>query len=149
MNYIVTIRETLIKTVEIEADSPEEAEGIVSSAYRNGEYVLTAENFSEVEFDTAASVQKGEHLMDGKRKLEDLSFMLKFAEESFIGEEVIASQLRSLWTTYCLHHGLDIDAREYDDDLHELWNSVSLEEEETQNWSDFDSFGQFMCAWLV
>lgn len=76
-------------------------------------------------------------------------FLVRFAEEAFIGEEVAAAQLRSLWTAYCLHHGLDVGAREYDDDLGELWKSVSQEEEDTQNWGDFDSFSRFMCARLV
>lgn len=75
--------------------------------------------------------------------------MVRFAEEAFIGEEVAAAQLRSMWTAYCLHHGLDADTRAYDDDLRELWKSVSQEEEDTQNWGDFDSFDHFMCAWLV
>lgn len=75
--------------------------------------------------------------------------MVRFAEEAFIGEEVAAAQLRSLWTAYCLHHNLDVDTRAYDDDLRELWDSVSREEEDTPNWSNFDSFGRFMCAWVV
>lgn len=79
----------------------------------------------------------------------DFDFLLKFAEESFIGEEVVAEQFRALWTAYCLHHGLDVDTKRYDDDLRELWQAVSQDEEDTQNWSDFDSFDRFMCAWLV
>lgn len=79
----------------------------------------------------------------------EFEFLLKFAEESFIGEEVASEQLRSLWVAYCLHHDLDVDTRGYDEDLRELWNSVSKEEGDTQNWSDLDSFGDFMCSWLV
>lgn len=42
-------------------------------------------------------------------KQKELDFMLHFAREAFLDEEVCADQLRSLWTAYCLHHGLDAD----------------------------------------
>ena len=80
---------------------------------------------------------------------EEFVFLARFAEEAFIGEETVAAQLRSLWTAYCLHHNLDVDTREYDDDLRELWSSVSREEEDAPNWSDFGSFDSFMCSYLV
>ena len=79
----------------------------------------------------------------------ELNFMLHFAKEAFLDEQIYADQLRSLWTAYCLHHGLDADTKAYDDDLMEVWKAVSEEEADTANWSDFCSFGTFMCAELV
>ena len=61
-------------------------------------------------------------------KQKELDFMLHFAREAFLDEEVCADQLRSLWTAYCLHHGLDADTKAYDDDLMEVWKAVSEEE---------------------
>lgn len=57
--------------------------------------------------------------------------------------------VESLWTAYCLHHGLDADTKAYDDDLMEVWKVVAEEEADTANWSSFGSFGTFMCAELV
>lgn len=80
----------------------------------------------------------------------EFEFLLRFAAEAFIGEETVFSQLRSLWTAYCFHHDLDVDTSRYDNDLLSLWEAVTRSgEEDTQHWSDFDSFDQFMCAWLV
>ena len=82
-------------------------------------------------------------------KQKELDFMLHFAREAFLDEEVCADQLRSLWTAYCLHHGLDADTKAYDDDLMEVWKVVAEAEADTANWSSFGSFGTFMCAELV
>lgn len=53
MKYDVTITETLKMTVEIEADSREEAEQIASDNWKNSEYVLDADNFSKVSYEAA------------------------------------------------------------------------------------------------
>ncbi|MCD7955257.1 MAG: DUF3846 domain-containing protein [Lachnospiraceae bacterium] len=50
--YDVTITETLEKTVSMKADSKEEAEEKVRQGYYNSEYVLDADNFTEVDFKT-------------------------------------------------------------------------------------------------
>lgn len=50
MNYVVKIAETLEMTVPIKADSPCEAEVIARSKWTKGEYVLTADNFTDVKF---------------------------------------------------------------------------------------------------
>lgn len=47
------------------------------------------------------------------------------------------------------HHNLGVDTASYDSDLRELWESVVADEEETADWSDFDSFSTFMCRYLV
>ena len=33
-------------------------------------------------------------------------------------------QLRALWSAYCLRHNLDVDTRQYNDDLTMLWEVV-------------------------
>lgn len=48
--YEVTITETLQKTVEVEANSREEAERQVEENWNNSEYILDAEAFKGVDF---------------------------------------------------------------------------------------------------
>lgn len=48
--YDVTITETLEMTVAVEAESREEAQQIASDNWKNGEYILDAESFKDVEF---------------------------------------------------------------------------------------------------
>lgn len=86
------------------------------------------------------------HLSTKSRELE---YMKKFAQESYFDDELSRDQLRSLWTAYCLHNDLIVDTYTYDNDIMELWSVVSLGEEDTAEWSDFDSFDNFMCAHLV
>ncbi len=50
--YDVTITETLRKTVTVEAESMEEAEQIVSDQWNNSEYILDADDFIDVSFET-------------------------------------------------------------------------------------------------
>ena len=45
-----TIRETLEMTVTVEAESREEARQKVADNWKNGEYILDAESFKDVEF---------------------------------------------------------------------------------------------------
>ena len=56
--FDVTITETLRLTVRVEANSKQEAERIVSDDWKKQEYVLGAEHFAGVEFETVAA--KGE-----------------------------------------------------------------------------------------
>lgn len=48
--YDVTITETLEMTVTVEAESREEARQKVADNWKNGEYILDAESFKDVEF---------------------------------------------------------------------------------------------------
>ena len=48
--YDVTITETLKMTVTVEAESQLEAEQLVSDNWHNQEYLLDADNFTEVNF---------------------------------------------------------------------------------------------------
>ncbi|MCR0422736.1 DpnD/PcfM family protein [[Clostridium] innocuum] len=48
--YDITIRETLEMTVTVEAASREEARQIAADRWKNGEYILDADSFKDVEF---------------------------------------------------------------------------------------------------
>lgn len=48
--YDITIREMLEMTVTVEAESREEARQIVADRWKNGEYILDADSFKDVEF---------------------------------------------------------------------------------------------------
>lgn len=48
--YDVTFQETLEMTVSVEAESREEARQMVADRWKNGEYILDADSFKEVEF---------------------------------------------------------------------------------------------------
>ena len=49
MKYLVTIEETLSKTVLVEANSEEEAVDIVEDKYRHADIILDSENFCDKE----------------------------------------------------------------------------------------------------
>lgn len=49
--FDVTITEMLKMTVTVDADSPEEAERMVSDGWNNSEYILDAESFAGVGFE--------------------------------------------------------------------------------------------------
>ena len=48
--YVVKITETLSTNVEVEANSPEEAEQIVADEYHDSKHILTSEDFVDVDF---------------------------------------------------------------------------------------------------
>ncbi len=50
--YDVTITEILRKTVTVEAESMAEAEQMVNDAWHNSEYILDADDFQEVQFES-------------------------------------------------------------------------------------------------
>jgi hypothetical protein len=49
-NFIVEIKETLLKTIEIECDSKDDALEFIKSQYDNEDIVLNSNNFIDVEF---------------------------------------------------------------------------------------------------
>lgn len=51
MWWNVTIRETLVRAVAVEAEDAYAAEDIVWNRYRTGEIVLEADDFSDVELE--------------------------------------------------------------------------------------------------
>lgn len=50
--YKVTITETLQKTVEIKANSVQEAQELVERKWKDSEYILDADSFTDVKFST-------------------------------------------------------------------------------------------------
>ncbi len=79
----------------------------------------------------------------------EMEYLKEFVRQGCFDEELIRDQFRCLWTAYCLHHGLDADTSGYDNDLKKLWNTMAEDEPETADWSDYDSFDNFMCRFLV
>jgi len=55
-NFKVKITESLVMTVDIEADSREEAEQIASDRWNDSDYILDADNFVGVEFEATEDV---------------------------------------------------------------------------------------------
>lgn len=96
----------------------------------------------------------GDGYFDSENTLRDLTngkaefeYMKRFIEENDFDGETLCDQLRSLWTAYCIHHGLECDTGKYDGDLLDLWNV--MDEQDNIFWSCFDSFDNFMCKYLV
>ncbi len=88
--------------------------------------------------------------MQGKVSREaEMKYLKEFARQGCFDEEASRDQLRCLWTAYCFHHRLDADTSGYDNDLFDLWNTVAEDEAETADWSDYESFDNFMCRYLV
>ena len=79
---------------------------------------------------------------------QEIKFLRQFAFEG-VGDSIERDQLRCLWTAYCLHHDFQVDTYSYDTDLLMLWAAVSEFARDTGDWSDFDSFDNFMCKYLV
>lgn len=79
----------------------------------------------------------------------EMKYLKAFVRQGCFDEEHSRDQFRCLWTAYCLHHGLDADTSGYDNDLKELWSATAEDEAETADWSDYDSFDNFMCRFLV
>lgn len=50
MKYKVRITEVLVKVIDVEAKSYEEAEQMVHYAYKNGDIILTADDWESTEY---------------------------------------------------------------------------------------------------
>ena len=91
-------------------------------------------------------------MLDGqvsRERAQELQYIISFAEEGCFDTEAARSQLRGLWTAYCLHHNLDMDTSGYDHDLMNIWAQISATEGGAACGRVFDSFDSFMCAGLV
>lgn len=78
----------------------------------------------------------------------EFGYMKAFIIEGDFTEDVYRAQLRALWTAYCLHHNLDVDTLEYDDDLLGLWSEMH-KLGSSNGWSEYQEFTDFMCGLLV
>lgn len=79
----------------------------------------------------------------------EFGYMKAFVIEGDLADAVHRNQLLSLWTAYCLHHGLDVDTKEYDEDLASIWREIVQTDKATACLDDFEIFGLFMCKDLV
>lgn len=83
----------------------------------------------------------------------ELYFIHGFIMGTPFENEVCRDQLRCLWTAYCLRYDLTVDTAGYDNDLLGLWHTMedmgNGGEPETADRSDYDSFDEFMCRYLV
>lgn len=77
----------------------------------------------------------------------ELNYLLNFAGQSDLSEDINRDWLRMLWTSFCLHDGLTVDTAGYDGIVRRLWDVVS--EEDTADWKDFDEFDNFLAKYLV
>ena len=58
MRWEVTIRETLVRVVEVEAEDAYDAEDLVRSQYDAGDIILEADDFSDVEIEAKEAEDK-------------------------------------------------------------------------------------------
>ena len=56
--FMVTITETLKRTVEVEAGNQYEAEQTVSDGWHNSKYILGSEDFSDVNFEAEPMIDE-------------------------------------------------------------------------------------------
>lgn len=78
----------------------------------------------------------------------EYKYLLSYAEQSCLDDDECQDCLRILWTAYCLHHNLDVDTAQYDNDLLSLWNKMEAAGN-TGEWEDYDDFDNHMCSHLV
>ena len=78
----------------------------------------------------------------------EFGYMKAFIVEGDFTEDSYRTQLRALWTAYCLHQKLDVDTLGYDDDLLRLWTEMR-KLGRANGWSDHNEFDEFMCELLV
>lgn len=64
--FKVTITETLRRTVEVEADNPQEAEQMVSDGWHDSKYVLCSEDFTGVAFEAAPAAEEKDYSQEDK-----------------------------------------------------------------------------------
>lgn len=85
-------------------------------------------------------------------RVEEFRYLLVYTAQSHFDNELSRFQLRSLWTAYCFHQNIDVDTAIYDNDLLDLWNIMDKSVPAVTcdaDWSCYDRFEKFMCAYLV
>lgn len=78
----------------------------------------------------------------------EFDYMLNFVEENSFDDEMSCDWLRMLWTAFCLHQGIDVDTRDYDELLGQLWAKTEEAEDYSGDWADAASFDIFMARYL-
>lgn len=78
----------------------------------------------------------------------EFNYLLSAAKEGdYSSEPVIRNQIRSLWTTYCLHNNLDTDTQQYDTKLRQVFQAIN-ENSMTDKPFEFEAFDLFMGEYL-
>ena len=67
MKYKVEIKETLVREVEIEAESRADAEQKIEDKWKNEEIVLSSDDFSFVNYTASPVIQKVKYTLYQKR----------------------------------------------------------------------------------
>lgn len=119
-----------------------------------GEPVLTGEMLVTLLHSEGyhAGARLVERLMGGISREAEMKYLQAFAQQSDFGQEFCREQLRAIWTAYCFHQSLDVDTADYDNDLLDLWNRISKAVHAVvgnSDWSRYDKFDHYMCAYLV
>lgn len=97
--------------------------------------------------DEANTIQK---LSTQMNTVAEFDYLKKFAGGDNFDSQLLRDQLRALWTAYCCHTGFVVDTAAYDSHLRELWDVIDTKYEIcVSNWSNFEEFDGFMCAYLV
>ena len=96
-----------------------------------------------------AAAQMMESMQGTVSREAEMEYLKEFVRKGWFDEELARDQLRCLWTAYCFHQRLDVDTSGYDSGLLDLWDTMAEEEAEKAGWSDYDSFDNFMCRYLV
>jgi len=79
----------------------------------------------------------------------EYEYIIDYINSAFFDNEVCRDQLRCLWTAYCLHCDIEVDTDRYDSNLLQLWGWLLKTEEDTADWSGYESFDNYMCRYLV
>lgn len=88
--------------------------------------------------------------MNGINAASELGYIYSFVDEGFFDEELARDQLRILWTSFCLHQDIDVYTHRYDSILTCIYNYMDLDEmTDTADWSDYESFNNYMSKYLV
>lgn len=80
----------------------------------------------------------------------EYAYILKFIRESEDGEGVVyMEQLRALWTAFCLHQNIDVDAYKYDAAMLDIWGGLNKTENSAYNRFEYKKFYNAMSKYLV
>lgn len=92
---------------------------------------------------------KCKHNQFGFALIDEFAYLRGYLEQSPLDEDICRDRLRMLWTAFCLHRNYSADTSEYDGIMLELWGILCKSENGTSDWHDYNSFYNFMTAYLV
>lgn len=71
-----------------------------------------------------------------------------YVEQVCFDEEICRDRLRMLWTSYCLHHNIDVDRLTYEVELFDVWSLLEEAGDGTSEWGGYSEFNFFMSKYL-